>query len=93
MLSTNQLDLFGGEPHEHGSRRKKNGQRRKKNGHRHQPVNGDVNERIESLEKCVDELDSKLTRIESVLCDLHALVTNRQTIKDSYTTQEVGVPP
>lgn len=90
MLSTNQLDLFGGEPHEQGSRRKKNGQRREKNGHRHRPVNGDVNERIESLEKSVDELASKLTRIESVLCDLHALVTNRQTIKESYTTQEVA---
>ena len=36
------------------------------------------------------ELSSKLTRIESVLCDLHELVTNRQTIKDSYTTQEVA---
>ena len=90
MLSTNQLDLFGGEPHEQGSRRKRNGHRRETNGHKQQPVNGDVNERIESLERSVDELASKLTRIESVLCDLHALVTNRQTIKDSYTTQEVA---
>lgn len=90
MLSTNQLDLFGGEPHEQGSRRRKNGQRRERNVHSHQAADGDVNERIESLEKSVDELASKLTRIESVLCDLHALVTNRQTIKDSYTTQEVA---
>jgi predicted secreted protein len=38
----------------------------------------------------VKELASRLARIESVLCDLHELVTNRQTVKDSYTTQEVA---
>lgn len=91
MLSTNQLDLFGGELHEQGSRRKRNGHRRKSNGkqtgHR---SNEETNERIESLEKSVVELASKLSRIEEVLCDLHSMVTSRQTIKDSYTTLEVA---
>ncbi len=90
MLPSSQLDLFGGEPHEQGSKRKRNGHRRKTNGEskRLEDVEHDV--RIESLEKCVQDLASKLTRIESVLCDLHDVVTNRQTVKDSYTTQEVA---
>lgn len=37
-----------------------------------------------------DDLASKLARIESVLSDVHELVLNRQTIKDSYTTLEVA---
>lgn len=52
--------------------------------------NEHANARVEPLEECVNELASKLVRIESVLSDLHELVTNRQTIKDSYTTQEVA---
>lgn len=90
MLRTSQLDLFGGEPHQQGSNRKRNGQRRSANGHSKQLEGGEVTDRIESLEKSVDELASRLARIESVLCDLHELVTNRQTVKDSYTTQEVA---
>lgn len=87
MLSTSQLDLFGGEPHQHG---KRNGRRRETNGHSKRSHSRDVNERIRSLEESVDELAARLARIESVLCDLHELVTNRQTIKESYTTLEVA---
>lgn len=87
MLSRNQLDLFGGEPHQPELKVKRNGHR---NGHSSGTHQGDVAEQIESLEAKVTELSSKLTRIETVLCELHELVTSRQTIKDSYTTQEVA---
>lgn len=45
---------------------------------------------VVSHETTVVELASKLAKIESVLCSLHELVANRQTTKDSYTTQEVA---
>lgn len=90
MLPTSQLDLFGGEPHQQGSNGKRNGHRRSTNGNSNQSQSSDSDARIESLESSVNELASRLARIESVLCDLHELVTNRQTVKESYTTQEVA---
>ena len=90
MLPSSQLDLFGGEPHQQGSNGKRNGHRRRTNGKSNGSADADSDGRIESLEASVKELASRLARIESVLCDLHELVTNRQTTKDSYTTQEVA---
>jgi len=90
MLPTSQLDLFGGDPHQQGSNGKRNGHRRKTNGNAKQTGGDGDSARIESLEASVKELASRLARIEAVLCDLHELVTNRQTTKDSYTTQEVA---
>lgn len=85
MRLGNQLDLFGGEPILEARRIKRNGH----NGH---SLNGshEVAERIESLETCMMQVATRMERIESVLVELHELVTNRQTIKESYTTQEVA---
>lgn len=85
MRFSSQLDLFGGEPLNEVRRIKRNGH----NGH---SLNGshEVAERIESLETCMMQLATRMERIESVLVELHELVTNRQTIKESYTTQEVA---
>ena len=80
---SSQLDLFGGEPH--GSIG-----RAKRNGHAKLDASPEVAERIEKLETCITQMAARMERIESVLMELHELVTSRQTIKESYTTQEVA---
>jgi len=90
MDTNSQLDLFGGKRLPSKSRRKRNGHHRLANGHSNGALNGELSGRIESLEEHVSELSLKLSRIESILCELHELVTNRQTMKDYYTTQEVA---
>ena len=90
MLPESDLDELETELHQQGSNGKPNGYQRETKGHSKQPEKRGVDLQIGSFELSVDELVSKLARIESVLCDLHSLVTNRQTIKESYTTQEVA---
>lgn len=84
MRLNDQLDLFGGDPLPDF--------RRKRNGHNGHSLNGnqEIAERIEGLEKSLTQLVGRMERIENVLVELHSLVTNRQTIKESYTTQEVA---
>lgn len=60
------------------------------NGHSKQRDCGSEERHVEPLGMRVDELVSKLARIESALSDLHELVANGQMIKDSYTTLEVA---
>lgn len=85
MRLNSQLDLFGGEPLPSASRIKRN-------GHNGASQNGshELSERIEHLETCMTQVASRMERMESVLIELHELVTNRQTIKESYTTHEVA---
>jgi len=90
MLPASQHDVLDGEQHQSESSEERNSQRRDTNGRPKQSNTEGTNGGVGSLETSVNELATKLARIESVLGDLHELVANRQTIKDSYTTQEVA---
>lgn len=85
MLPTSQHDLLEGESPQQENSDKRIGKRPKANISTER-----ANTENESFEMRHDDLASKLARIESVLSDVHELVLNRQTIKDSYTTLEVA---
>lgn len=85
-MDRSQLDLFGGEPHVAQNGHRKNGRKQRVNGSAKEASD----ESIEALVQKVTSLEARLEGMECILADLRELITQRQTVKDSYTTAEVA---